>query len=98
MVGGCSDVTNDPSPARLVAEADAPIVSTAAPVLVGVDGSPPSLHALDLAADEAALRLRDLRVVYTYRTDGAWAAPGRPEPPLAADAGALLAQVSERIR
>ncbi|MFE9775299.1 universal stress protein [Streptomyces sp. NPDC005931] len=34
------------------------------PVVVGVDGSEPSLHALGWAADEAARRGRSLRVVY----------------------------------
>ncbi|GAA3185619.1 universal stress protein [Streptomyces virens] len=34
------------------------------PVVMGVDGSEPSLHAVDWAADEAALRGLPLRVVY----------------------------------
>ncbi|MFE4667953.1 universal stress protein [Streptomyces sp. NPDC056716] len=34
------------------------------PVVIGVDGSQPALHAVDRAADEAALRGAELRVVY----------------------------------
>ncbi|WP_159062512.1 universal stress protein, partial [Streptomyces caniscabiei] len=34
------------------------------PVVVGVDGSEPSLRAVDWAADEAALRGAPLRLVY----------------------------------
>ncbi|PWI20285.1 universal stress protein [Streptomyces sp. Act143] len=39
------------------------------PVVVGVDGSEPSLRAADWAADEAALRGVPLRVVYACRWD-----------------------------
>jgi nucleotide-binding universal stress UspA family protein len=40
--------------------------SLAAPVVVGVDGSPCSLVAVDLAAREATLRRRPLRIVHAF--------------------------------
>lgn len=49
------------------------------PVLVGVDGSAPSLRALRLAAAEAALRGTALRVVYV-REPAHWARRGTGEP------------------
>ena len=39
----------------------------AAAIVVGVDGSPPSLHALDWAAREAVARHRPLRIVHAFR-------------------------------
>ncbi|MFF4982289.1 universal stress protein [Streptomyces sp. NPDC001046] len=39
------------------------------PVVVGVDGSEPSLRAVDRAADEATLRAVPLRIVHAYRWD-----------------------------
>ena len=41
-----------------------------APVVVGVDGSPASLAAVDLVAREAALRGRALRVVHAIYESG----------------------------
>ena len=38
----------------------------AAPIVVGVDGSPHSLRALDWAAREAAARQRPLRIVHAF--------------------------------
>jgi nucleotide-binding universal stress UspA family protein len=39
---------------------------TGAPVMVGVDGSPSSLEAVELAATEAALRGRRLHIVHAF--------------------------------
>ncbi|MER5402795.1 universal stress protein [Streptomyces sp. NPDC002599] len=52
-----------PGAAEEAAPADA-LPSREAPLVVGVDGSEPSLRAADWAADEAALRGVPLRVVY----------------------------------
>lgn len=56
---------------------------TAPPIVVGVDGSEPSLRALDWAADEAALRGTPHRLVHASlweRYEGALLAqqPGKP--------------------
>ncbi|MHC5905755.1 universal stress protein [Streptomyces sp. S6] len=53
------------------------------PVVVGVDGSESALRAVDLAADEAALRGVPLRVVYASlweRYEGSSLAPGHGKP------------------
>jgi nucleotide-binding universal stress UspA family protein len=65
-----------------------------APVVVGVDGSACSLHAVDLAAREAALRASPLRVVYAFL----WPYFGVPLGPSAVGPreGGLL-QEAERI-
>ncbi|MCG5461623.1 universal stress protein [Micromonospora sp. MED01] len=39
----------------------------AAAIVVGIDGSPPSVHALDWAAREAVARHRPLRIVHAFR-------------------------------
>ncbi|MBQ0994711.1 universal stress protein, partial [Micromonospora sp. H61] len=39
----------------------------AAAIVVGVDGSPPSLHALDWATREAVARHRPLRIVHAFQ-------------------------------
>ncbi|MGV9559024.1 universal stress protein [Streptomyces sp. NPDC003401] len=74
-----------------------------APVVVGVDGSGPSLRAVDWAADEAVLRGVPLRVVYTcpwerYETAALARDIGRPAaPPLAQDvAGAAARRARDR--
>lgn len=48
-----------------------------APVVVGVDGSPRSLDAVETAAAEAALRHRPLRIVHAL----VWPVPGTPVTP-----------------
>jgi len=47
---------------------------TMQPIVVGVDGSPTGLHAVDLAVREAELRTRPIRVVYanTWASHPAW--------------------------
>ncbi|MFI7498545.1 universal stress protein [Streptomyces sp. NPDC049687] len=60
------------------------------PVVVGVDGSEPSLRAVDWAADEAALRGAPLRVVYAslwerYEGVSPAAAPDRPSEQVTAE-------------
>lgn len=68
------------------------------PVVVGVDGSEPSLRAADWAADEAVLREVPLRVVHAClweRYEGAAparAADGPPAPPSAQDVVGAAAQ------
>src|SRR6266511_4107441 len=47
------------------------------PVVVGVDGSPSSILALDLAATEAALRGLKLRIVYVQEPHDVWRTVGR---------------------
>ncbi|MFJ6835834.1 universal stress protein [Streptomyces sp. NPDC091209] len=62
----------------------------ALPIVVGVDGSEPSLRAVDWAADEAALRGAPLRLVYASlweRYEGAALAPdlGKPSEQVTAE-------------
>ena len=47
-----------------------------APIVVGIDGSPAGLRAVDLAVREAGLRNRPVRLVYanTWTSHPAWAA------------------------
>ncbi|MGC5233450.1 universal stress protein [Streptomyces albogriseolus] len=74
-------------------------------MVVGVDGSEPSLRAVDWAADEAVLREVSLRVVYAFlwdRYEGAALArdvgrpSGPPSPREIADAGARRARARRR--
>ncbi|WP_406375512.1 universal stress protein [Streptomyces sp. NBC_00647] len=65
-------------------------MKTALPIVVGVDGSEPSLRAVDWAADEAALRGAPLRLVYASlweRYEGAALAQdlGRPSEEVTAE-------------
>ncbi|TCR26274.1 universal stress protein [Streptomyces sp. BK205] len=60
------------------------------PVVVGVDGSEPSLRAVDWASDEAVLRGRPLRLVYAslwerYEGDALAADLGKPPEEVSAD-------------
>lgn len=60
------------------------------PVVVGVDGSEPSLRAVDWASDEAVLRGLPLRLVYAslwerYEGDALAADPGKPPEEVSAD-------------
>src|SRR5689334_10135070 len=66
------------------------------PVLVGVDGSPSSTAALDLAAAEAALRDRPLRIVHVREPADRWPTVGRcaPRP---VDPDLILAEARERV-
>ena len=48
---------------------------TTRPVLVGIDDSKPSLAALRMAADEAALRGTDLRAVHVWHFPSSWGVP-----------------------
>lgn len=73
------------------------------PVVVGVDGSPSALAAVDAAAQEASLRCVELRVVHAFLWPALHAPPGRS--PLGPATGALhetveriLADAVERAR
>ncbi|SES26734.1 Nucleotide-binding universal stress protein, UspA family [Streptomyces sp. yr375] len=60
------------------------------PIVVGVDGSEPSLRAVDWAADEAALRGSSLRLVYAslwerYEGESLAAGPGKPSEQVTAE-------------
>jgi nucleotide-binding universal stress UspA family protein len=50
-------------------------IMTTKPVLVGIDDSKPSLSALRMAADEAALRRTDLRAVHVWHFPSSWGVP-----------------------
>jgi nucleotide-binding universal stress UspA family protein len=71
------------------------------PVVVGVDGSEPSLRAADWAADEAALRGAALRLVYASlweRYEGSALAAGLGGPSADVTAEAILLAAAERAR
>ncbi|GGZ20587.1 universal stress protein [Streptomyces poonensis] len=71
------------------------------PLVVGVDGSEPSLRAVDWAADEAALRGAPLRVVYASlweRYEGAALAPEIGEPSGHVTAEDILGAAARRAR
>jgi nucleotide-binding universal stress UspA family protein len=63
-------------------------------VLVGVDGSTASLHALDLAVREASLRDTAVRLVYAdaWAKHPAWVDTPRPGPPPGAEAALRAAR------
>jgi nucleotide-binding universal stress UspA family protein len=66
------------------------------PVVVGVDGSPSSVLALDLAATEAALREVALRIVYVREPPDRWRTVGRhPAPPV--DPHGVIADARHRV-
>lgn len=73
------------------------------PVVVGVDGSPRSLDAVDLAAREATLRNAPLHLVYAYvwpyvaAPIGSSEARG-PERSLRDDAEQIVGEAAERAR
>nr|WP_221377171.1 universal stress protein [Actinoplanes polyasparticus] len=69
---------------------------TGPPILVGVDGSEPSLAAVDLAIREGALRERTVRIVYgdCWADHPAWAT-NDPDGDVAAD---LLSEPQQAIR
>jgi nucleotide-binding universal stress UspA family protein len=66
------------------------------PVVVGVDGSPSSTSALDLAAVEAALRELALRIVYVREPPDRWHTVGRRCPTLV-DPDLVLAESRQRV-
>lgn len=81
------------------------------PVIVGVDGSDPSLAAVDLAADEAALRGAPLEVVHAFNPPVLASVGGAPpdlppvgpaadltEPALRERAEELLHEAADRVR
>ncbi|MEK8110542.1 universal stress protein [Micromonospora sp. M12] len=69
---------------------------TGPPILVGVDGSDCSLVAVDLAVREAALRRRQVRIVYCdpWADHPAWA----HNDPAGELAGGLLSDPQQAIR
>ncbi|MFD7708343.1 universal stress protein [Streptomyces sp. NPDC059785] len=71
------------------------------PLVVGVDGSEPSLRAADWACDEAALRGAPLRLVYASlweRYEGATVAPDPGEPSEQITAEGVVRAAAERVR
>ncbi|MFG1674392.1 universal stress protein [Micromonospora sp. NPDC049282] len=72
-------------------------------IVVGVDGSPPSLHAVDWAAREAAARHRPLRIVHAFRwplTNELMGPPavGPPDAGLQHAAERMLSAAADRAR
>jgi nucleotide-binding universal stress UspA family protein len=65
------------------------------PVVVGVDGSPSSVAALDLAAAEAALRECALQIVYVREPADTWHTVGRRAPVLV-DPELAVAEAGQR--
>ncbi|MFR9799102.1 universal stress protein [Streptomyces sp. MS06] len=73
----------------------------ALPLVVGVDGSDPSLTAVDWAVDEAVRRGLPLRLVYGSlweRYEGSLPVGPAAHPPEAVTVDALLASAAERVR
>jgi nucleotide-binding universal stress UspA family protein len=75
----------------------------AAAIVVGVDGSPPSLHALDWAAREAAARQRPLRILHAFQwplTNELMGPPavGPPDAGLQHAAERVLSAAADRVR
>lgn len=71
------------------------------PVVVGVDGSEPSLRAMDWAADEAALRGLPLRLVYASlweRYEGTSLAADLDKPSEEVSADDIVAAAARRAR
>ncbi|MGW7607390.1 universal stress protein [Streptomyces sp. NPDC054766] len=71
------------------------------PIVVGVDGSEPSLRAVDWAADEAALRGAPLRVVYASlweRYEGAALAQDLGKPSEEVTAESIVRTAAQRAR
>lgn len=82
------------------AEDDEPIdANDRSPVLVGVDGSPPSAHALEIACQEASLRGVDLVAQHSWWGPGAWEFPNPDFEDLRSDLDRWLAgQLAEPQR
>lgn len=71
----------------------------ALPIVVGVDGSEPSLRAVDWAADEAALRGAPLRLVYASlweRYEGAALAQDLAKPSEQVTAESIVRTAAQR--
>jgi nucleotide-binding universal stress UspA family protein len=66
------------------------------PVVVGVDGSPSSILALDMAATEAALRGLKLRIVYVQEPHDVWRTVGRRNHKVV-DPEQLMVDVHDRV-
>lgn len=74
---------------------------TASPLVAGVDGSDPSLRAVDWAVDEAARHGRPLRLVHAVlweRYEGARPSPAPPRSSARATAEHIVATAAERAR
>jgi nucleotide-binding universal stress UspA family protein len=71
---------------------DAPAVPADAPVLVGIDGSPASLSATDIAFDEASRRGVDLAALHAWRDVTMLELPGLDLKAMEAQAQVALAE------